>query len=65
MDVRLGETDLRRRTVRLMERGARRLEEAIPVSRKAHATLERAFSPYLARQLAVDRQGFQFIEDLT
>jgi hypothetical protein len=48
-----------------MERGARRLEEAISVLRKAHATLERAFSPYLARQLAVDRQGFQFIEDLT
>ena len=52
MDVRLGETDLRRRTVRLMERGARKHEEAILVSRKAHATPERAFSSDLARQLA-------------
>jgi hypothetical protein len=42
VDVRLGETDLRRRTVRLMERW-RKLEEAIPVSRKAHAALEKVF----------------------
>jgi hypothetical protein len=35
-----------------MERGARKHEEAILVSRKAHATPERAFSSDLARQLA-------------
>jgi DNA-binding MarR family transcriptional regulator len=46
------ESDLRRRAVWLTETGARRLEAAIPVWRKAHATLARRLSPDLARHLA-------------
>jgi DNA-binding MarR family transcriptional regulator len=46
------ESDLRRRAVWLTETGARRLEAAIPVWRKAHARLARRLSPDLPRQLA-------------
>lgn len=46
------EADLRRRAVWLTETGARRLEAAIPVWRKAHAKLARRLSPDLARRLA-------------
>jgi DNA-binding MarR family transcriptional regulator len=46
------ETDLRRRTVWLTETGARRLEAAIPIWRRAQARLSARFSPDLARRLA-------------
>ena len=46
------ETDLRRRAVWVTETGARRLEAAIPVWRKAHAALAKRLSPALARRLA-------------
>jgi DNA-binding MarR family transcriptional regulator len=46
------ETDLRRRVVWLTETGARRLEAAIPVWRKANAKLAKLLSPDLARRLA-------------
>src|SRR5260370_37957317 len=46
------ETDQRRRAVWLTETGARRLEAAIPIWRKAHAKLAKALSPDLARRLA-------------
>jgi DNA-binding MarR family transcriptional regulator len=46
------ETDLRRRVVWLTETGARRLEAAIPVWRKANAKLAKSLSPDLARRLA-------------
>lgn len=46
------ETDLRRRMVWLTETGARRLERAIPVWRKAQTRLAERFSPALARRLA-------------
>lgn len=46
------ETDLRCRAVWLTEAGARRLEAAIPVWRKAQAKLARRLSPNLARRLA-------------
>lgn len=46
------ETDLRRRAVWLTETGARRLEAAIPVWRKAQAGLALRLSPGLARRLA-------------
>lgn len=46
------ETDLRRRAVWLTETGARRLEAAIPLWRKAHADLGRLVSPALSRRLA-------------
>jgi DNA-binding MarR family transcriptional regulator len=46
------ETDLRRRAVWLTETGARRLQAAIPVWRRAHARLAKRLSPDLARRLA-------------
>jgi DNA-binding MarR family transcriptional regulator len=46
------ETDLRRRAVWLTESGARRLEAAIPVWRRAHARLATLLPPELARRLA-------------
>jgi DNA-binding MarR family transcriptional regulator len=46
------ESDLRRRAVWLTETGARRLEDAIPLWREAHAKLARHFPPGLARRLA-------------
>ena len=46
------ETDLRRRAVWLTERGARRLQAAIPVWRKAQAKLAACLSPAGAKQLA-------------
>jgi len=46
------ENDLRRRAVWLTETGARRLEAAIPVWRKAQAKLTRRLSPNFARRLA-------------
>jgi DNA-binding MarR family transcriptional regulator len=46
------EGDLRRRMVWLTDAGARRLEAAIPVWRKAHTKLETLMSPDLARRLA-------------
>ncbi|MGO8865128.1 MAG: MarR family winged helix-turn-helix transcriptional regulator [Alphaproteobacteria bacterium] len=46
------ETDLRRRAVWLTETGARRLEAAIPVWRRAHAKLAKRLSPALALRLA-------------
>jgi DNA-binding MarR family transcriptional regulator len=54
-------TDLRRRAVWLTETGARRLEAAIPVWRKAHAKLARRLSPELARRLAGETETL--IED--
>src|SRR5262245_30872190 len=46
------EADLRCRAVWLTEIGARRLEAAIPVWRRAHAKLTRRLSPDRARRLA-------------
>jgi DNA-binding MarR family transcriptional regulator len=47
------ERDLRRRAVWLTEKGARRLEGAMPVWRSAHAALAEILEPELARQLAI------------
>jgi DNA-binding MarR family transcriptional regulator len=55
------ETDLRRRAVWLTETGARRLEAAIPVWRKAHAKLAQRLSPKLARRLADEAEAL--VED--
>jgi DNA-binding MarR family transcriptional regulator len=46
------ESDLRRRAVWLTEAGARRLEAAIPVWRRAQAKLGRVIPPALTRRLA-------------
>jgi DNA-binding MarR family transcriptional regulator len=52
IEIAVDETDLRRRTVWLTETGARRLEAAIPVWRRAHAKLAKLLSPDLARRFA-------------
>ena len=57
VEIAVVETDLRRRAVWLTEIGARRLEAAVPVWRKAHAKLARRFSPDLARRLADETEA--------
>src|SRR5688572_13527279 len=57
IEVALVETDLRARAVWLTETGARRLEAAIPLWRKANARLEKHLSSELARRLADEAQG--------
>lgn len=52
IEIAMVETDLRRRAVWLTETGARRLEAAIPVWRRAHAKLAKRLAPGLARRLA-------------
>jgi DNA-binding MarR family transcriptional regulator len=52
IEIAVVETDLRRRAVWLTESGARRLEAAIPVWRRAHAKLAKLLPPALARRLA-------------
>jgi DNA-binding MarR family transcriptional regulator len=52
IEIALVESDLRRRAVWLTEAGARRLEVAIPVWRRAHVKLSKLLSPGLARRLA-------------
>jgi DNA-binding MarR family transcriptional regulator len=52
IEIAIVESDLRRRAVWLTEAGARRLESAIPIWRKAHAKLAQHLAPGLARRLA-------------
>lgn len=52
IEIAIIETDLRRRAVWLTEAGARRLEAAIPIWRRANLALAKRFSPELAIQLA-------------
>ena len=52
IEIAVVKADLRRRAVWLTETGARRLEAAIPIWRKAHAKLAKRLSPDLARRLA-------------
>jgi len=52
IEIAVVEADLRRRAVWLTEAGARRLEAAIPLWRKAQAKLARLLSADLARRLA-------------
>ena len=61
VEIAVVETDLRRRAVWLTEAGARRLEAAIPIWRKAHTKLTRRLSPDLARRLADETEAL--IED--
>ncbi len=51
VEIAIAEDDQRRRAVWLTEEGARRLEAAIPVWRKAHAALAERFDPDLALAL--------------
>lgn len=52
IEIAIVESDLRRRAVWLTEKGARRLEAAVPLWRKAHDKLAKLLSPGLARRLA-------------
>ena len=52
IEIAVVESDLRRRAVWLTETGARRLEAAIPLWRKAQSRLARHLSPDLPRRLA-------------
>jgi DNA-binding MarR family transcriptional regulator len=52
-EIAIAEDDQRRRAVWLTEEGARRLQTAVPVWRKAHAALAQRLDPRLALRLAV------------
>jgi DNA-binding MarR family transcriptional regulator len=52
IEIAVVESDLRRRAVWLTETGARRLEAAIPLWRKAQARLAKTLSPDLSRRFA-------------
>jgi len=57
VEIAMVETDLRRRAVWLTETGARLLEAAIPIWRKAHTKLARRLSPDLAQRLAGETEA--------
>jgi DNA-binding MarR family transcriptional regulator len=57
IEIAVLEADLRRRMVWLTETGARRLEAAIPIWRRAHAKLAKWLSADLARRLADDAEA--------
>lgn len=63
VEIAVVETDLRRRAVWLTEAGARRLEAAIPVWRRAHAKLAKFLAPDLARRLAEQAEALQAVAD--
>lgn len=52
IEIAVVESDLRRRAVWLTETGARRLEAAIPLWRKAHSKLAKRLTADLSRRLA-------------
>ena len=52
IEITVVESDLRRRAVWLTETGARRLEAAIPLWRRAQARLAKTIAPDLPRRLA-------------
>lgn len=56
VEIAVAERDHRRRAAWLTETGARRLEAAIPVWRKAQAKLARLLSPGLPRRLAEEAE---------
>ncbi|MDE1986564.1 MAG: winged helix-turn-helix transcriptional regulator [Alphaproteobacteria bacterium] len=57
IEIAVVESDLRRRAVWLTETGARRLEAAIPVWRRAQAKLAKHVAPGLARRLADEAEA--------
>jgi DNA-binding MarR family transcriptional regulator len=57
VEIAIVEKDLRRRAVWLTEKGARRLEAAIPVWRTAHAALSESVSPVEVRSLAATTEA--------
>jgi DNA-binding MarR family transcriptional regulator len=63
IEIAVVETDLRRRAVWLTETGARRLESALPIWRRAHTKLANLLSPDLARRLADQAEALQASEN--
>ena len=57
IEITMVENDLRRRAVWLTESGARRLEAAIPLMRKAQAKVGQAIPTTLTRRLATAASG--------
>lgn len=57
VEIAIAEADQRRKLVWLTEKGARRLEAALAVWRKAHAELERLLSVDLVRRLARETEA--------
>ena len=53
VEIAVVEGDLRKRAVWLTEKGARRLERAVPVWRSGHTALAELLEPELARRLAI------------
>jgi hypothetical protein len=53
VEIAIVERDQRKRAVWLTEKGARRLEGAMPVWRSAHVAPAEVLEPKLARQLAI------------
>ena len=63
VEIAIVEKDLRRRAVWLTERGARRLEAAIPVWQAAHAALRQSVDPVEVRNLAVRTEALVHMDD--
>lgn len=63
VEVTIVEKDLRRRAVWLTERGARRLEAAIPVWRHAHAALCEVVEPREVRKIAATTAALGSVAD--
>jgi DNA-binding MarR family transcriptional regulator len=59
IEIAMVATDQRRRIVWLTETGARRLEAAIPIWRRAHAKMAERLSPDLVRRLAADTEALR------
>lgn len=57
VEIAVAEQDQRRRAVWLTEAGARRLEAAMPIWRKAHAEMAERLDPRLAHRLAEAARG--------
>jgi DNA-binding MarR family transcriptional regulator len=59
VEIVIAEADLRRRAVWLTESGARRLEAALPVWRKANARLAETLSSDLVRRFAAEAETLE------
>jgi len=59
VEIAIADQDQRRRAVWLTERGARRLEAAMPVWREAHAALAKRLDPRLALSLGAASESLR------
>ena len=65
VEIAIVEKDLRRRAVWLTEAGARRLEAAIPVWRRAHEALSELVKPHDVRKIAATTSALADVVDGT